>query len=256
MIHGLYLSAQGARQQSFRLDTLANNLANAETGAFKRDLAVFRSHRPQEVRVGRPAELPEELENATGGTSPHEVVTDFSNGSLVRTGGTYDVALSGPGFLRVADGNDEFLTRNGRLTVNDRGELVTLDSNRSVLSERGRTITIPSDARDVEIGTDGTILRVDANGARSRLGRLDLVHPESTETLQKVGDSFYRNEGAVFPAGDEVQVRQGFLEASGVQPVQEMMELIEASRAFESNVNLIRMQDDALGRLLGSVGRR
>ena len=255
MIYGLYLSAQGAQLESTRLEVVANNLANASTSAFKRDVAVFQAHAPFDVENGTEENPPGNLNESTGGIGLADVATDFSDGPVVPTGGTYDVALSGPGFLRVSDGKQEFLTRNGRLAVNPRGELVTHETGLAVLGAGGSGLTIPRDAAKIEFTADGSVWGLDAAGVRSQIGRLDLVRPESFDELQKIGNSLYCTEAKLHPAGAELQVRQGFVEASGTNPVVEMMEMIETSRAFETNVNMIRFQDEALGQLLQTLIR-
>lgn len=257
MIYGLYLSAQGADVQSKRLDVVAHNLANASTTGFKRELAVFQAHRPFDDEQGRrsvsaAARSPEPpgLDEVTGGLSLAQVATDFADGPAVETGGMLDVALGGPGFLRVSDGRQEYLTRNGSLTLNARRELVTHQRGWKVLAAGGNAVVIPPDAASVEIGADGTIWRIAADGTRAELDRLDVVRVPLPERLEKLGDSFYRNDQPLQPARDAVQVRQGFLESSSVNSVMEMLQMIEATRAFETNVNMIRLQDEALGQLL------
>jgi flagellar basal body rod protein FlgG len=255
MLYGLYLSAQGAGAQSTRLDVIANNLANASTNGFKRDLAVFMAHRPYDEEYGASTEPPGGLNNSTGGVSPVEVVTNFAPGPIVPTGGTWDVALAGPGFLRVSDGQQEFLTRDGRLTVNAQGELVTGEHGHHVLGTGGGKITVPADATEIQIAADGTINAGSAS-ERAAIGQLDVVLPQSPGALEKFGRNLYRATGSIVPAGAQAQVRHGYLEGSGTQPVTEMMHLIEASRALETNINMIRFQDEALGRLLQSMPRR
>lgn len=252
MLYGLYLSAQGADVQSIRQDVIANNLANASTNAFKRDFAVFQAHQPFDVERGIPRPVPGNLNASTGGISLADVKTDFSEGPVIATGNEYDVALIGPGFLRVSDGTGDYLTRNGALTVDSTGRLVTRDLGLPLSGIQ----PLPTDSTGLEIAADGSVWSRMPNGDRSLLGRLDLVQPESLEALEKVGNSLYRFSGAVTPAGRELSVRQGFLEASGVQPVDEMMQLIEASRAFEANVNMIKYQDEALGQLLSTIPNR
>jgi flagellar basal body rod protein FlgG len=256
MIYGLYLSAQGADAQSKRLETISNNLANVGTTAFKRDLAIFQANHSYDVEHGSYHNVPNGLEQSTGGIELADIATDFSGGSLSETGGTYDVALAGPGFLRVSHGGENLLTRNGRLTVNEIGELVTADTGAHVMSAGGGRITISPDASDVDIAADGSVVQVDSTGTRAALGQLDIVLPDSLDELQKVGGSLYRAGGDVRPAGAQTQVRQGHLEASGTQSVTEMMQMIQASRAYETNINMMKFQDEALSRLLGSAVRR
>ena len=255
MLYGLYLSAQGADAQTTRLDLIANNLANAQTSAFKRDLAIFAARDPHDLRNQVPGQDLDEFNGCTGGTQLLDVVTDFSNGSQIQTGGTYDVALAGPGFFQVADGDEQFLTRNGSLSVNANGELVTKDGGLNVLDLGGVPIVIPAEAAHVEIGPDGSVSVIDETGARATGPSIAVVVPESLDELTKIGNSLYATESDVQPINDQADVRQGYLEASGTQSVTEMLDLIEASRAFEANVNMIKFQDEALGRLLQAVPR-
>ena len=255
MLYGLYLSAQGAGAQSTRLDVIANNLANASTNGFKRDLAVFMAHRPHDVEYGAFTQPPGNLNDSTGGVSTADVVTDFSPGPIMPTGGTWDVALAGPGFLRVSNGQQEFLTRAGRLTVNAQGELVTGEHGYRVLGAGGSPISVPAETTDVQIAADGTISAGSAI-ERAPIGQLDVVLPQSPADLQKFGQNLYVARGPLVPAGAEAEVRQGYLEGSGTEPVTEMMHMIEASRALETNINMIKFQDEALGRLLQSIPRR
>ena len=255
MIYGLYLSAQGAETQAARLDVLSNNLANASTGAFKRDLALFQAHQPFDVEQGRADALPDGCHLLSGGVSLAGTVTDFSNGPLTPTGGAYDVALAGPGFLVVGDGPQNLLTRNGRFTVDDRGMLVTHDTGLPVKNADGLPIEIPLEAQAIEISDTGRIFQV-VDGIKAEIDQLAVVEPETLAGLQKVGNSFYVSDVPVHAAGPNVRVLQGHLEGSGPNSITAMLNLIEAGRGFETNVNMVRSQDEALGRLLQSVGRR
>ncbi|MEX0715374.1 MAG: flagellar hook-basal body protein [Planctomycetaceae bacterium] len=257
MLYGLYLSAQGADVQSRRLDVVANNIANAQTDGFKRDLAIFQAHEPRDVIDGRVGDLPGHPQAHTGGTTFASVVTDFSQGALIPTGGAYDVALAGPGFFRVAGKGEQFLTRTGKFTVDRRGELVTQSTGSAVLGQGGRRIRIPVDATRVDIDDAGNMRAIAPDGSGTAVGRLDVVIPESSAKLEKVADGYYRNSGRQrsVPAGT-TEVKQGYVEGSGVRPVLEMLDMIEASRGFETNVNMIRTQDEALGNLLQAATRR
>ncbi|MBI1315173.1 flagellar hook-basal body complex protein [bacterium] len=254
MIHGVYLSAQGAGIQSFRQDILANNLANASTTAFKRDVPVFRVFEPGEVNDDLPVNLTGERENAVGGVAVDGVVTVHESGALQKTDRPYDLGLTGEGFFHVTDGDQKYLTRNGRFIRDVTGRLVMEDSGLRVLNSAGTPVQIPEGIVDVHVASNGNISGITAAGTQALLGQLDLV-TAPYESLTKVGNSLYAfpDPDELRPAQDRVQVRQGFVEASGVNPVLEMTSLIEASRTFEANINLIRMQDESLGRLLQSV---
>ena len=249
MLYGLYHSAQGIKAQTSRVDVIANNLANAGTSGFKRDLAIFQSHRPYDLEHGG-SEPPSNQNAFSGGVTTAQVATDFSPGPMVRTGSAYDVAITGRGFFQVGDGQQKYLTRNGQFTVSSTGDLVAQGSGLRVQSAGGGSISIPNDASRIEIGNDGAITSMTAEGSRTQIAKLALVQPASEAQLQKVGNSLYRTDSPVSPAGNELQVKQGYVEGSGVSAVSEMVQMIEASRAVEANVNMIKFQDDALDRLL------
>src|SRR3990172_1020362 len=153
MIYGLYLSAQGAQSQSTRLDVIANNLANASTTGFKRDLAIYQAHPPYDVEHGESDHGLEGWDDHAGGLTLAGVVTDHSNAALVKSGGTYDVALAGPGYFQVANDREQLLTRNGQFTVSQNGELVN-DTGLRVLNESGGPIAIPPNAQNIQIAGD------------------------------------------------------------------------------------------------------
>jgi flagellar basal body rod protein FlgG len=253
MLYGLYHSAQGIQAQSFRVDVIANNVANAGTTGFKRDFALFQSHRPFDVENGTGSEPPGNQYALSGGVSTAQTATDFSTGPLVRTGSAYDVALAGHGFFQVTDGQQKYLTRNGQFSVTHNGDLVAQGSGMRVLSSKGVPISIPQETTRIDIADDGMLTATTTDGSQTQLGKLALVQPGSEGQLQKIGNSLYRANGDVSPAGGDLQVKQGYIEGSGVSPVSEMVEMIQASRAVEANVNMIKFQDEALDRLLQSA---
>lgn len=249
MLYGLYLSAQGAQARSTQLDVVANNLANVGTNSFKRDLALFQTHRSYDSEYGNSAQVPYGLSDSSGGMTVAETHTDFSQGSLQKTGGALDLAIAGPGFFRINNGSEEMLSRDGRFTQNASGDLMTADGYR-VLSAEGAPIRISEEAVSIEIADDGTISERAADGSLSTIAQLGLVQPSDQRALQKVGDNLYRRAGDETPVEEGTRIIQGFLESSGVNPVVETMRMIEASRGFETNLNMIKFQDESLARLL------
>lgn len=253
MIHGVYLSSHGANAQSIRQDVIANNLANASTTGFKRDVATFQMFKPEDFRRNIPNQMDGDRQKEVGALAVDRISTDHSSGSLQKTGQDYDIGLSGDGFLRVSDGNNEYLTRNGQLHKNIDNELVTLNQGLKVLSTTGTPIQIPPTASRLSIGSDGQVAAITADNQQIPLGQIDLVSAP-TNQLRKLGDSLYETQAETTPAGRAVQIKQGFIEASTVKPIHEMTAMIETSRAFEANINMIRLQDESLGRLLQTVG--
>jgi len=253
MINGLFLSAQGAHTQQVRLGVVSNNLANVTTTGFKRDLAVFQAHEPFDLVHGDPRNTPENLREAWGGVTVAEVETDFSQNSIKPTEGNLDIALTGPGFLRVSQGGKKFLTRDGRFTLQNDGTLTTLNGAK-VLTQDGSPINIDVEGGPISIAGDGTISQQTEEGLNP-IGQLGLVQPKSYDKLRKVGSNLYENLGGQTAAGPELSVKQGHIETSGVEPMHEMVQLIETSRAFDANLNMIKFQDEALGTLLSTVPR-
>jgi flagellar basal body rod protein FlgG len=253
MIYGLYLSAQGAEAQSFRQDVIGNNLANATTTAFKRDLALIQTHLPFDAAQGNGGPIPGNLNEQTGGVTLVGVRTDFSTGALQQTGGDLDLAVAGPGFLRVTDGTNEFLTRDGRLVVDRQGNLVTHDHGYRVLNTAGQPIQLVPDGTPLEVTGDGTLSQ---NAGTVELGRLAVVEPADYLELEKVGQNLFHANGLLAPASPNTQIKQGHLEASGTQPTAEMLDLIQSARALEANANMIKYQDESIGKLLDSLPRR
>lgn len=250
MLYGLYLSSQGAQARATQLEVVANNIANAGTTSFKRDLALFQSHQTFDDIYGGSANAPSALANSTGGVTVGRTVTDHSQGPLQRTGGTFDFALSGPGYFRVSAGSQEFLTRDGRFTRAQSGELVTADGGYRILNTDGTPIRVNDDATQIEVTQDGTLSQRLITGEVTPIGRLAVVVPNPSDRLEKRGDSLYYAPSPAGAADSSTRVVQGFIEGSGVNPVIETMQMIEASRGFETNLNMMKFQDESLARLL------
>ncbi len=256
MLYGLYQSAVGADLQALKMDTVSNNIANASTSSFKRDLAVFGVRQQQARLDGNPQGIPPGLEDHPGSAIAVETFTDHSQGPLKTTGASLDAALAGPGFYQVTDGESNFLTRRGSFTLNNNSELVEVDTGYHVLDDRGQQITIPPGS-ELQISQDGFLTAIDPlTNLPVPLGRFDVVEPTDYRLLQKEGDSHYSiDEAALQSAGPETRIKQGYQEGSGIQPVKEMLEMIQTSRGFEANMNLIQHQDNSLGQLLQAVGK-
>ncbi len=251
MIYGLYLSGQGAQIQTVRQDVVANNLANASTTAFKRELLTAQAHLPFDSEHGTRTWLEGNLDNLPGGVSPSGTSTDYSQGDLTRTQGAFDLAIQGKGFLKVANGKETYLTRNGQLTIGPQNQLVTRDQGYTVLSAAGSPLGGLDPTLPIDVHTDGAVFQ-----GTNEIGKLALVEPQKYTDLTKIGRNMFTTSGRLSPATVETQVKQGYLEDSGVRPVASMMELIESSRTLEANVNMIKTQDDSLDRLLQTLPRK
>jgi len=243
MSYGLYISAEGARAQEQRVESLANNLANVDTPGFKRDLALFQARYAEETSRGLDYPGSQSLNDLGGGVTVCGIRTDFSPGPVKRTDTPTDFTLRGDGYFMVRKPDGDFLTRAGNFMFNSDGRLVTQE-NYPVLSDQGTPIEIDPDQGEWQLGPGGQIVQ---EGTAQNLA---IVAPGSPRDLHKVGQNLFASSRPPQPvADDQRDVEGGFLEQSDVKPSSEMMELIEASRAFEANLSMIRNHDQMLGTL-------
>lgn len=247
MLRGLYTAAAGMITESARTDVISNNVANVNTAGYKKDEAISsefdalllkRINDGQDTRVG-----------ALGrGSWVEEIATIQDQGSLNQTGNTYDLSIQGRGFFVIETPQGERYTRDGSFSRSSAGELVNADGLR-VLDQNGRPIFIP-DGRDVTIGAQGQVL-VD-NEEVAALGLADFT---DRRALLKMGDNLYYPQEGQRPVAAAGTVLQGSLENSNVNVVNEMVKLISAFRAYESNSKALATQDSLLDKAVNDVAR-
>jgi flagellar basal-body rod protein FlgF len=249
MYYGLYMSAAGANAQSSKVEVLSNNLANVNTVGFKRELALLEARQSEAIERGATPRGTGEIEDVGGGARMNATYTDYSPGTMQLTHIPSDLAIDSPNtFFQVQRGGEKLLTRAGNFHVSSEGTLVT-PNNDPVLDSSGAPIQIDP-ALPFEFRGGGIIEQA---GERIELG---LVRPKNVSALQKAGENYFtadRNAGLA-PA-EERLVKSGYLEMSGVNPVEEMVELITASRAYEANVRIIQQHDTATSELISRLLR-
>ncbi len=252
MIYGLYASAAGVRASSHRLDVVTNNLANAETTGFKRDLTIFQQRRTAaaEAGVNVRSESNADLEKLGGGMLAGQTSVDYSQGDIENTGSPLDFALQGHGFFAIRDGKDTALTRDGRFVNNKDGYLVTATTGKWVLDQNRLPILLKKGV-PVIVGGDGTISQ-----GKEIMGRVGVFDVPDQRILTKHGEGLlgYPDLEKRLKPGDATIVT-GALERSNADPMRELAALMDASRNLEANANLIRYQDQTLSRLVNDVGR-
>lgn len=252
MLYGIYQSAGGLQVNQYRMEVLANNLANADTAGFKRDLTLVRE-RPQqslETLAGLDASDPG-LAGMTGGSLVAPTVTLFDQGALEMTDKPLDVALVGEGFFTVQVNEQERYTRDGRFAVTDAGELVTAAGAHQVLDEEGEPIVVPADLTGaVHIEADGQVM-----AGETVVGRIGVVRVEDRSLLHKTGQNLFESLGAEPESIADPALKVGAIEKSAVDPVQAMVSMIQVSRAYEFNATMISLADSTLGRAVNDVGR-
>lgn len=264
---GIFTAVSGAIAQTQKLDTIANNIANVNTPAFKRDEQLFREYltayeRPPDVNtVPRVVASVESFYDMQGGDKSFVEAagtqTHFSQGGLKATGNVFDVALEGSGFFEVLTPQGPRLTRNGAFTVDGQGRLVTKDGNAVLLEgapgadPESRAINLTG--RNVTISYSGEVY-----DSGNLVGRLSLIDVGNKDALQKVGSSLYTLKNNLDPQltqAASAQTHQGYLEGSNVNLIQEMTDMIATQRVFESTQKAIQSYDQMEEKLVNQVPR-
>jgi len=267
-ITALNSAATGLRALSTRIDVVANNLANAETLAFKRQRTNF------EDLLYLVQKQPG-AQNAAGDLSPSGIFVglgvkisntqlDLEQGSLESTGRNLDIAISGNGFFRVRVdpnlGDGTAYTRNGNFFTNNQGELVLGMGDGYRLEP---PVTVPTNATEVNISSDGVVqVLLPGQINKQTVGQLSLYQFVNPNGMNLLGGSLYQETES---SGTAVQgrpgeagagtLKQSFLESSNVDPVKELVTLIKTQRAFELNSQSIQSADQAL-QTIGNLRRQ
>ncbi len=278
MLRGIYTGASGMLAQDARMDAIANNLANVDKTAYKKDIAVFKAFPDMIIRrinesglgitpAGSYDTMPYVGKLGTG-VELNEVFTNFEQGSLQRTENAFDLAIEGRGFFTVMTERGERYSRDGSFTINQDGILMThngnpvmgengiirVHHNNFIVNEHGEVVVngdLSADPRDV--------VSMASNNWSNPLviDRLKIVDFENIREIKKEGDSMYREteySGPPLPPG-EFKVVQGFIEKSNVNIVREMVDMIEVQRSYEANQKTVTSHDQTLGKLINEVAR-
>ena len=252
----LAIAATGMSAQQTNLEVIANNVANINTTGFKRARAEFadllyQTDRAQGVpNVGGELPVPEGAHIGLG-VRTIAVRNLHQQGSLKQTSNTFDLAINGDGWFQITGPDGETLyTRSGAFNLGPNGELITLDGY-----EVQPGLVIPDNALQVAINKSGEIYaEIPGQTDAQLVGQLTLATFANDAGLEALGDNLFRETAASgqanedFPAIDgRGELIQGYLEASNVDPVKEITELISAQRAYEMNSKVIQAADDMAG---------
>ena len=243
----LWIAKTGLEAQQTRMSVITNNLANVNTSGFKRDRAIFEDLIYQNVRqAGAQSSQNSQLPSGLAlGTGVHTVATEklFTQGNVVQTGNSFDLAISGRGFFSVTlpDGSTAY-TRDGSFQIDSQGQLVT---SSGYVVQPG--ITVPQGALSVTVGTDGTVsAQVSGNAAPTQIGNLQLTDFINNAGLQAIGNNLYLEtaaSGTPQPGTPGLNglglLQQGSVESSNVNVVEELVNMIETQRAYEMNSKAI-----------------
>lgn len=247
----LAIAATGMNAQQTNLEVIANNIANINTTGYKRARAEFsdllyQTERAQGVPNRANAAIVPEGAIIGLGVKTAAVRNLHLQGGLTQTGNSFDIALVGRGWFQIeAPDGTTLYTRSGAFNTNADGQLVTLD---------GYTvspgITVPQEATAVTVNRSGQVFAT-VNGEEQDLGQITLANFINEAGLEPLGENLFRETDA---SGDAIvgtpdengfaYMQQNYLEASNVDPVKEITDLISAQRAYEMNSKIIQAADE------------
>ena len=216
--------------------SIAHNLANVSTTAYKRRLSVFSRALLEQMQTGE----------AGAGEVSEQTFIDFTQGVLAQTDRPLDLAIDGEAFFELETPDGPLYTRNGTFRTNQDGQLVDF-SGRTVAGTAG-PIIIPSGValRQVQVSHDGSI-----SAAGQGIGRLKLMSFQDATQLEPIGGSCFRAPTGATPEADQTAaVHQGYREASNVSIVEELVELIMVTRLYEANISAMLTQDERIKTIL------
>lgn len=251
MVRGLYTAYTGMVNSQKRMDVVSNNLANATTTGYKKEGLTTQSFdemyalKIKDLTVGH---LNENIGSLSLGAKIGESYRDWSQGSFVSTDNNYDFALSGKGFFNISFTNkagetSTMYSRDGSFQMNQEGYLVTKDGD-FVLGESG-PIQLPTNIDKLEVQPTGEIY---ADGVY--VDTFVLTDFEDYNYLEAYGENLYRTVDGAAQTDCTATVNQGYTEASNINVVSEMVEMISIAREYESGQKIINAVDDMLSKMV------
>jgi len=256
MFRALDTAALGMSAQQKSVDNIANNLANVSTTGFKRSTIAFQDLFYENMPVSK---LGASANQVSGdgptlqighGSQAVSTIRNFMQGSMSETGNPLDMAISGNGFFRIEmpDGSIAY-TRDGNFSRDSSGMII----NNSGLPLASH-IQIPKDAKGIQISQDGTVTALmSGDNQKVELGQIEIARFSNPGGLEAKGNNLFREtEASGMPFVDHPgaegfgQVHQGFLEGSNVDVVKEMVDLIQAQRAYETNSKMVQSADQMM----------
>jgi len=240
------LSGQMALSRS--MDVIANNVANATTTGFKREGINFDT-------VMKSA-------NGSGGSNkPLHFVTDratyrdTSNGPITPTNNPLDLAIQGKGYfvVQMPDGSTGY-TRAGSLSLDNQGRIVT-QAGLPILDDGNAAITLPDTTSEINVASDGFVsARIDNGTDLAQLGKINLVQFNDEQNMQPQGSSIYTSTETP-KAADDSAIKQGAIEQSNVNPVEEITSMIQIMRSYEQMTNMISNANDRHSQALDKLSK-
>lgn len=247
MENAIYATISHSMALRREMDVVANNIANMNTVSFKSQRPVFYEYVADASGAGPRVDV---LARETGDLSmviDGGVARDLRQGDMEQTGGIFDVAVEGDGYMVVGTDHGPRYTRHGRLAVDVERRLVDVNGL-PVLGTGDQPITIPGGAQSIMIQGDGTVL---ADGTRT--GQVRLVTFAEPQAMVPLGGGLLAANEVPQDAQD-TRLVQGMIETSNVEPISEMSRMIDISRKYESAQRLLQAEDDRLRSAIQTLG--
>lgn len=256
MLRGLYTAWTGLYNEQKRLDVISNNLANSATVGYKKEGATSQSFdevmtiKIRDISVDNKQEY---IGDMSLGVKVGEVYTDYTQGNLRETGNTFDLAVEGAGFFQIGytDSSGETTlryTRAGEFRMTNEGYVVTVDGQH-LMAESG-WLQVPVDAGNITIEKDGSVY---ADG--EKVDTILLRDFEDYNYLRKFADTMYMPVAGAQERAVTGTVLQGWTEQSNVNVINEMVNMIAITRAYEANQKVVQAYDNSMELAATSVGR-
>lgn len=240
MIRGLYSSATAMIANSKKLDTIGNNIANAQTPGFKKEVQNITNF---EQELAFRMQDHQSVGDIVYGVAPERTVTMGDEGPIDNTGLNTDMAIIGNGFFAVNKGNGVRYTRNGNFSVNAAGYLA-LPTGEVLQGQNG---PVKVDESNFKVLSDGTVF---SDG--SAVNKIELYGSQLQGAVTKGTDGFFNITGAAPVANGKIQ--QGSLEDSNVDTIDEITGMMSTSRSFQSCQQAYKVSDQALSQAISQVG--
>lgn len=222
-----------------QLDVVSNNLANANTPGFKSDSVHFQQF--DRLLAGQ---IQNGMLPSVGNLPSAHITSNLSAGAMKQTGNPLDFAIQGDSFFELKAGEQAFFTRTGSFTVGADGRL--MNSNGLVVSGVDGDIHLQSG--DITVNRDGTVYE---NG--EEVGKLKLASFSSLDDLKKAGNGLWVTDKAPQSSAEQSGVFQGYLEASNVEPVKEMTNMMMIMRQFESQSRALKEYDGMMNSAISTI---
>lgn len=255
-MRALWTAASGMKAQQLNIDTISNNLSNVNTTGYKKQRTEFKDLFYEKLRTsdlaqgqGKPVNL-----EVGHGVMPIATQRSFSRGNLEQTNNDLDLAIDGDGFFTVRDTNDNlYYTKDGsfKLSVED-GVAKLATSDGYFLQAEGSDIELGENVKEINVSANGTIsVKRKGEEESEEIGKLTLSTFANPPGLEAKGGNLYvqtiaSGEAIEAEDGDAGEIKQGFLETSNVQIVDEMVKMITAQRAYDINSKSIQTADQML----------